>query len=244
MQLQALKEGEPVTLEVIWGGVVYPLSSSVYKVMGDGVWIKAFYKNGQLLDFSNKAFKSAQFNFYAFIDGGKDRVVWKNVVIELKKAKEALFYQISVSVFARESVEANRRDNERVSLFLEAEITTDYGKTYPVMMRDISNSGIGFTIKKDVDLVAQSFQIKFEDEVRGTTYSITAQCKGARKVKNENDFLVGCQIEKAPKNLLYYIYYKTVDEKVGEAQTEEFSANEGKKEEPGKKSIGKGMHYI
>lgn len=239
MQLQALKEGDPVTLEVIWGGVIYPLNSTLFRVRDDGVWMKAFYKNGQLLDFSNRAFKEAQFNLYGFIDGGKTRIVWKNITITLKKQDENIYYHISPAIYARESMEANRRENDRVKVLISGSIHTEYGTDLPIMIKDISNSGIGFSLNVDCDLVARPFELSFTDEVRGTTYNMKIKCRGARKVDTDSGCFIGCKIESGPKNLLYYIYYKTVEVRVGED-----AYNKQKETEEKTVNVGTGMHFF
>ncbi|MCR5467977.1 MAG: PilZ domain-containing protein [Lachnospiraceae bacterium] len=241
MHLQELTEGEKVTLEVVWGGVTYPLSTIAYRVREEGVWIKALYKNGQLLDFSNKAFKSAQFNLYAFTGNGHERIVWKNINIELRKAKENYYYVLSVSVYARESLEANRRENDRVAVLVEGTLITTYGEAYSVVLKDISNSGIGFYMQENLDLVAQPFEISFSDETRGIKYDIKVKCLGARRVEMDGRYLVGCRITSGPKNLLYYIYYKMMEAKVGE---ELVLAQENADIKEPLQRVSTGMHFI
>jgi len=216
MLLSELQTGDKVTLEVIWGTAVYPLNAVIYRPVNDGIYIRAFYKNDQLLDFSNKTFRQASYNLYAYLENGGTRIVWKNVTVEMKKIKTDYFYMITVSTFAKNSTEVNRRTDSRVKIFGPGLINIDGVEVHSVLMKDISNSGVAFTIGEEVDLVGRMFDLEFSDEANGHKYQITAKCRAVRMVEQDHGYLVGCSITEGCKDLIFYVYYKMLAHKKAE----------------------------
>jgi len=246
MQLWELKPGDKVTLEVVWGTAVYPLNAVIYRPVNEGVYIRAFYKNGQLLDFSNKAFQQATFNLYAYLENGGTRVVWKNVNVGIQKLKMDFFYIINVSAFAKNSAEVNRRTDARVKIFSAGTVTFSEDDIRTVLMKDISNSGVAFTMGEDEDIVGERFDLEFSDEANGHDYELTMKCKAVRKVPLKHGFLIGCTIEEGCKDLIFYVYYKLLAERTGDNTDQVLKMDTTNIAEPAQKAQpkkGVGMHF-
>ena len=81
----------------------------------------------------------------------------------------------------------------------------------PIRIRDISASGLSFTITKGAEISNGLFEVEFTDSAKGDLYDILLHCRLVRRVEQGMEALIGCALTKQCKDLLFYIFNKRLE---------------------------------
>ena len=83
MLISAIPVGGPISIEISIDNVSYEMPSSVVASKNGYILIAPFTSKGAVIDFSS--YKDILFNLYTIDPATKNRVVWKNINIEINQ---------------------------------------------------------------------------------------------------------------------------------------------------------------
>ena len=141
----------------------------------------------------------------------KKLYAWRNVEIKAGYFKKNtlchLFYLNSLPV------EINRRGNYRQYLGIEGDVFPFHKTPVPVIIRDISNNGVGVIAWDRGDLeVGLEVRVVFKD--CDGKYNFALKCVIVRERKNENNrWEFGCKVIAPSSKLAQYVAHKQLEER-------------------------------
>lgn len=152
-------------------------------------------------------------NLVAIVEGNKP-FIWRNVsIVNMRLPK---YGSVHIVFSVREAVSYNRRQHYRLTLDREGVIrirTADHEKVYNVFVKDISESGVGFSIKGTQGLERGSGCIvEFSDSGQDFRIDVVV----IRVQDNGNDrYTMGCKIRQRSAMVAKFINQKQKDRMKG-----------------------------
>lgn len=156
MLLDEIPVGTSVEIEVRFGGRSMSFNSEVLFIHNDSVFINPITVNDRTIGFNDKC----RINFIVKIDGKV--FLWENVEIRLVRYNSQIYHRIIVH---GEGKPYNRREAYRMYIGedMPVYINTPQGPhLINVLVKDISETGVGFITKEDLD-VDRMIRLKIKD---------------------------------------------------------------------------------
>lgn len=209
MELTDLEEGDSVVLEIRWGEHPYEIGTTVVGTRDGALLVLPFKYKGTVLDLGSVHFRNMFFNLYGMDKKEDTRLVWRNVQIEAKKHKNEILYAVRAASSRKFPAVSDRRQNKRMLLDIRAKvISSEDGKGIPVVLHDVSDSGLSFYAKKGLQFTQKVIRLEFEDTVHGHAFHLAIDSRFVRRLEKDGQDLIGCQILKSDRNFLSYVCLK------------------------------------
>ncbi len=236
MELTDLEEGDSVVLEIKWGEHPYQISTAVVGAKDGALLVSPFKYKGTVLDLGSVHFRNMFFNLYGMDKKADTRLVWRNVQIEAKMHKNEMLYAVRTSSSRKFPAVSDRRQNKRMLLDIRAKvISAEDGRGIPVVLHDVSDSGLSFYAKKGLQFTDKTIRLEFEDTVHDHSFHLAIDSRFVRRVEKDTQDLIGCQILKSDRNFLSYVCLKKMqtaaENKFSKAVSEAKHAKEMQKED-------------
>ena len=185
MKLNELAVDSSLQLEFEAGAEKLYLDVQIAQVSKSGLILYPVIIDGKALSFKNN---ENVINLVYLQREGKP-LLWKKVAVSNAVINGRNFVLVR-SVL--DGVEYNRRNNYRLPLDIKGNIA-GYGD---VLIRDISNNGLGFVISKDSPRCTIGQTVKINFSARNINYTISVTV--ARTVEEETRVLYGCKMTSTP----------------------------------------------
>lgn len=156
MQIEELSKGGDIELEVKFNGKSMSFRSEIVLVKNNSILIECIKVDEQTIGFSEKCYINFLYKFEGKL------YIWENVDIKLVKYDGAIYHKADLS---GDGKPYNRRDSYRLYLgeAMTLSINTAAGPSaIDVLVKDISETGVGFITKEDLD-VGRAFRIRIKD---------------------------------------------------------------------------------
>lgn len=156
MQVDNLTKGRDIELEVRFNGKSMNFRSEIVLVVNNSVLIECIKVDEQTVGFSENCY----INFLYKSEG--KLYIWENVDIKLVKYDGAIYHKAELS---GDGKPYNRRNSYR--LYLGEEMTLSINtatgpSAVDVLVKDISETGVGFITKEDLD-IGRTFRMRIKD---------------------------------------------------------------------------------
>lgn len=222
MLLDGLMNGSIVNLEMVTeDNCRYEVSSVVSGASKNSLLIEPLDVRGMSANepaMDEKADGNVIYNIYAD-DSNGNRVGWYNVTVKSIDYKDKSYKGIWTRCFNQDSVQADRRINDRMKLKdMTGTVETADGVSYEVSLYDVSNNGIAF-LADDDSLLHKSLVVHIDDLINGEIYRINVNCTCVRCAREDGKILVGCSIGEADRAYLLYLYEKKLSYRMPMAMT-------------------------
>ncbi len=211
MRLEEIKEGTKVMLSVSHQDNVYQIPTQIALNKGK-LYLHPFSYKGSIInfeEFSNR--HDLSFDLYANDENTQVRYVWKNVFVQVSKVKNKFYYEITTNAFNRIGQVSERREETRIRIWPRG---TAYAKSInrylQIQTYDISNSGIAFLCREKLNLVGETLQVAFEDQINDHAFRLDVRCTCIRIVDQGGTYLYGCQMQNPNKEILAYVCLKGI----------------------------------
>lgn len=196
MFITDLEKGHTATLFIYLQGKTTYLETKIVEIAPDFVLTEPILHNGMTVGFRDGCFVDFQYVFQNQV------YAWISVNITLVRWKGEIFHKINLF---GEGQPLNRRNSFRLYLGEEMTLTTftaEGSQKNKVLVKDISEMGIGFFSKEDWHL---SQLVRLNIPIQSGSLPISA--KIVRKLYDEqrDRYLYGCRITEANKYLPRYI---------------------------------------
>lgn len=211
MVLQDLNLGQEVILQIKWGDASHDLKTEVVGSNESGLLIKPFIYNGVVINLPENKVKDIIFNIYANDPVTSARMAWKNASVKPVSYKGRTYYACTVNDFQKFALSSDRRADIRMPLNIRGTMSAKDFENIPVVIYDISDSGVAFLLDKNMTLPLGVINLKFVDTVRGNTFTINIKCRPVRERANGQDSLYGCRMLEVSNEVLIYICMKRMD---------------------------------
>ena len=209
MELTDLEEGDSVVLEIKWGDHPYQIGTTVIGRKDASLLVLPFKYKGTVLDLGSVHFRNMFFNLYGMDKKSDTRLVWRNVQIEAKMYKNEMLYAVRTSSSRKFPAVSDRRQNKRMLLDIRAKvISAEDGRGIPVVLHDVSDSGLSFYVKRGQQFTDKVIRLEFDDTVHGHSFHLAIDSRFVRRVEKDVQDLVGCQILKSDRDFLSYVCLK------------------------------------
>lgn len=199
MHIDEISKGGAVELEVKCNGKNMNFKSDIVVVKNSSVLINTIKVNDQTIGFSDKF----QINFLYKSDGRL--FLWENVGVKLVKYDGGIYHKIDLS---GEGKPYNRRDAYRMYIGedMPVYVNTASGPTaLSVLVKDISETGVGFITKDDID-IDRTIRLKLKDN--NSIISLSGVIVRKEFLNNLGSFLYGCKFNEKSTHLAKYIAKK------------------------------------
>ncbi len=170
-------------------------SSTTAEIYNETLLISPIVNNeGKTLNLSSDKL-SVQLEYIDEADGNKTAIIWKDVIVNYINKKGVKFHQV---IQTTEGKSVNRRNAFR--LFLGDKATVQLigsNEIYDVIIRDISSTGFGFVIDKDIDIsVVNMCTLSTYIDEKHIILKGTIVRKQVVDEENSNKIIYGCQLSK------------------------------------------------
>ncbi len=156
MQIDTIVKGGIMELEVKISGKSVNFKSEILHIINDSVLIAPIKVDEHTVGFN----ETCRTNFLYVIDG--KLTIWENVAVKLVRYDGGIYHKIDV---IGEGKPYNRREAYRLFIGEEMPIylnTAAGPKAVSVRIKDISETGVGFLTKEEID-VERTFRLKLKD---------------------------------------------------------------------------------
>lgn len=213
MELTDLRQGDRIILEIKWGERPYQIKTAVVGTGEKAILIKPFTYKGTVLDLTSVQFHDMIYNIYCMDKKTDSRLVWNNVQIETQVYKGETYYVVRPSVSRRFPSLSERRGHKRMILNCSGNVLL--GKDdmqMSVQVHDVSDKGVSFIMQKGIEFYGKAIRIEFEDEVRGHSFLLQADCRLVRRQElQDGQELIGCSIVQTNRDFLAYVCLKRME---------------------------------
>jgi c-di-GMP-binding flagellar brake protein YcgR len=189
-------------IEVKCYGKTVNFKSEIALVKNNSVLIAPIKVDDQTIGFS----ENCQINFLYKLDG--KLFIWENVPIKLVKYDGSIYHKIDIF---GEGVPHNRRDAFRMYIGedMPLYVNTATGPTaLSVLVKDISDTGVGFITKEDMD-VNRTIRLKLKDNK--ALISLSGIIVRKEFLSNLGAFHYGCKFNEKNNSLGKYIAKRQVE---------------------------------
>lgn len=185
MKLNQMTNDSTIQLEFDAGHEKLYLDVQIAQVSKSGLVLYPVIIDGKALSFKNN---DNAINLVLLQKEGKP-LIWKNVAVSNAVINGRNFVLVrSIS----DGAEYNRRHNYRLPLDIRGNIV-GYGD---IIIKDISNNGIAFSIDKDTKRFSVGQQVNLGFSARNVNYTMSVTV--ARIVESETKVLYGCSMMSTP----------------------------------------------
>lgn len=196
MQIDEIVVGGDVEIEVIMANKAINFKSQVAFILKNTILINSIKFNDQTIGFSDRY----QLNFLYKVDNKLYR--WENCTIKLVRYDGNIYHKVDIS---GEGKPYNRRDFFRLYLGEEMPIyinTAGGATAMSVLIKDISESGVGFITKEELDIERTiRLKIKFANQIINLPGVIVRK----EYLENLKSYLYGCKFTEKNNLLGKYI---------------------------------------
>jgi c-di-GMP-binding flagellar brake protein YcgR len=197
--INSIVKGASMEVEVKCNGKTVCFHGEVAHVIDNSILTAPIKVNDQTIGFSD----NCQINFL-YVSEGK-LYLWENVVVKLVRYDRNIYHKIDLY---GEGKQFNRREAYRMYIGEDMPIyvNTVSGPTaLSVLVKDISETGVGFITKEDLDL-NRTIRMRIKDNATLITISGII----VRKVfqKNISAYLYGCKFNEKNEKLAKFIAKK------------------------------------
>lgn len=200
MYVKELAPGTPIELSIHTGSDTISLYSVAAEPFHDDLLIEKLEYNGKLL-----GIPSGYSVDLLYISPGDSRpYIWKNVSLKAVRYKDAIYHCISNA--PEEGMPTNRRQAFRLFIGEEMELIvrdTEGAKRYNVILKDISETGMGFVSSEDFPL-QKHVRLRFQDHSFTMNLSATIVRK-YQPEENSPSCVYGCRFSEPNRILSKYI---------------------------------------
>lgn len=199
MQINSIVKGDSVELEIRHQGKAVSFKSEVSFVMNDSLLIQPIKANGQTIGFSDQC----QISIFYLVDG--KLFIWTGASIKLVRYNGAIYHRIEVT---GEGKPYNRRYSFRLYLGEEMPIyinTPEGPSAIKVLIKDISETGLGFVSKEDLAL-RRTIRFKLVDSAM--TLNLSGLIVRKEALNHLGSYLYGCRFTEKNEVLGKYIIKK------------------------------------
>ncbi|SFB17212.1 PilZ domain-containing protein [Acetitomaculum ruminis DSM 5522] len=208
MVIQDLEVEQEVKIEIVWGDKVFSADSLVLGKIPGSVFLKPYHYNGKELKIGENS-KDFSFNLYAIDSNTKHRVGWKNVNLVSNVIKGKSCYICSTKKYLLYSDDSERREEIRTKIDIKGYATEiDMPWRKEILIEDISATGIGISIDKNLEFKKSTLFIELNDKINDEKYNESFTVKVVRTVEKGNRVFYGCSFKETKVGLLYYIFAK------------------------------------
>lgn len=208
MDLSKIPGGTPITLKVKREGTVAEFGTVLVEHVGGCLVCEPMMQDDSMINF---AIPSMSFEVSVFDRDAGRLFCWREVEIKAGYyRKTKLCHLIYLKCGA---VEINRRNNYRQYIGIEGVAEPFHRPPSKVMIRDVSNNGVGFIAKeKGFFEVGRQIRVSFYDE--NNRFHFKLDCNIVRERKMETgEVEFGCEVINPPQTLSMYVAHKQLEER-------------------------------
>ena len=199
MYIDSISKGGLMEVEVRCNGKNVNFKSEVAHVVNNSILIAPIKVNEQTIGFSD----NCQVNFLYVSDG--KLYLWESASIKLVRYDGGIYHKIDIF---GEGKPFNRRDAYRmyVGEDMPVYVNTASGPTaISVLVKDISETGVGFIAKDDID-IDRTIRLKLKDN--NTILNLSGVIVRKEYLSNIGSFHYGCHFNEKNDKLSKYIAKK------------------------------------
>ncbi|MBP1756060.1 MAG: hypothetical protein H6Q59_2458 [Firmicutes bacterium] len=199
MHVDSIGKGGLVEVEVRCNGKSMNFKSEVAHVVNNSILIDPIKVNEQTIGFSD----NCKINFLYVHE--EKLFLWESVFVKLVKYDGAVYHKIDIY---GEGKPYNRRDSYRMYIGEDMPVyvnTATGPSALSVLIKDISETGVGFIAKDDID-VDRTIRLKLKDN--NTILSLSGVIVRKEFLSNLGSFLYGCRFNEKNDKLSRYIAKK------------------------------------
>ena len=203
MHIDEISQSGTIELEVKYNGKFMNFKSDIVHIKNNAILITCIKVNDQTIGFTDKY----QVNFLYKIDGRLYN--WENVTVKLVKYDGGIYNKIDLF---GEGKPYNRRDAYRMYIGedMPVYVNTASGPTaLSVLVKDISETGVSFITKEDID-VDRTIRLKLKDG--NVIISLSGVIIRKELVSHLASFLYGCKFNEKNHKLAKYIAKRQAEE--------------------------------
>jgi len=196
LQIDDIVVGGDVEIEVIMANKAINFKSRVALILKNSILIDSIKFNDQTIGFSNKY----QLNFLYKVDGKLYK--WENCSIKLVRYDGGIYHKVDITGEGRPY---NRRDffrlyiGEKMLIYIN---TASGASAMSVLIKDISESGVGFITREELDIDRTiRLKLKFANQIINLPGVIVRK----EYLENLNSYLYGCKFTEKSNLLGKYI---------------------------------------
>ncbi|TAH68864.1 MAG: PilZ domain-containing protein [Anaerolineaceae bacterium] len=203
MPIDEIPNGSNVELEVRYSGRSVSFNSEVLLIIHNSILISPIIVNEQTIGFND----NCRVNLIVKIEGKV--YLWDNVTVKLVKYDGVIYHKIDVS---GDGKPYNRREAYRMYIGedMPVYINTNSGPlALSVLVKDISETGVGFITKEDLD-TNRTIRLKLKDN--NSVISLSGIIIRKEFLTHLDSFLYGCKFNEKNNRLGNYIARKQGEE--------------------------------
>jgi c-di-GMP-binding flagellar brake protein YcgR len=192
LHVDNIVKGGAMEVEVKCNGKAVNFKSDIVLVKNNAVLITSIKVNDQTIGFSEKC----QINFMYKFEG--KLYIWENVSVKLVKYDGAVYHKIDIY---GDGTPHNRRDSYRLYIGEDMPLylnTASGPAALSVLVKDISETGVGFITKDDID-VDRTIRLKLKDN--NTLISLSGVIVRKEFLSNLGSYLYGCRFNEKNSSL-------------------------------------------
>ncbi len=199
-----------VELEIIMNGNKTTLLSGIEQIVGTTVLLTPIQINGKVVGFPPTCVVNLLYV------GEKQVFCWKNIKLKAVRYEKNVYHSAEL---VGDAEILNRRGSYRVYVgeqMLLTAFSANGPKTYKVILKDISESGMAFFSKEEFD-VGRTVRLNFSVK-KGTEIPLSSQVIRVQEFENRQDRLYGCKfVEKNNRlvSILMHLQQERQREKLG-----------------------------
>jgi c-di-GMP-binding flagellar brake protein YcgR len=199
LHIDSIAKGGLMEVEVRCNGKTVDFKSEVAHIVNNSILIAPIKVNEQTIGFSD----NCQVNFHYVFEG--KLYLWESASIKLVKYDGAIYHKIDIF---GDGKPFNRRDSYRMYIGedMPVYVNTATGPTaISVLVKDISETGVGFIAKDDID-VDRTIRLKLKDN--NMLLNLSGMIVRKEFLNNLGSFLYGCRFNEKNDQLSKYIAKK------------------------------------
>ena len=208
MEIYELTPAHKMSITIANARTTISLNSNIVSVEGDKLYVEPFTVDGAILNFEST---NVSISMIAY-EEEKSPYLWQVVHIA-KEYRDNKVYHVITSNLS--GVKINRRENFRLYLGIDGVATIIGGKSFDVLVKDISSCGFAVL----VDMTSQInihkndiMQIEFSDKAFEEDFSL--QGRVVRMDKTDKYLLYGCRMMTSNAVVDRYIANKQLENRV------------------------------
>ena len=199
MHIDSIAKGGLMEVEVKCSGKTVRFNGEVAHIIDNSILTAPIKVNDQTIGFSD----NCQINFLYVLEG--KLYLWENVIVKLVRYDGNIYHKIDLY---GDGKHFNRRDAYRMYIGEDMPIyvnTASGPAAISVLVKDISETGVGFLAKEDIDL-ERTIRLRIKDNSNLITISGIVVRKEFQK--NLSSFLYGCRFNEKNEKLAKFIARK------------------------------------
>ncbi len=203
MTFNDTEQGDAITITVHSGNKKLSLDSKIINIIDDSLVVEPFVVNGTMLTFP------PQLDIELLVIR-QTPYFWQKVTINPIVYHDQNCHVITTKL---PGIKFNRRNNFRVFIGEMGQLVDNKGEKYPIIVKDLSNSGFAFTIKKDIEIEMQKLvTLSFTDKEQQRYFELVG--RPIRRYEVENSMVYGCILSKRYMELENYLAQKQMEHRM------------------------------